>query len=212
MDLNLEIKKYRHVWCIGCSFTSYKWPTWADHLKDKFGNVTNLGMAGAGNYYIFHNILEKFSLGEIKSNDLIMICWSGYYRMDNKYLDKWYGSGNLLTQSYWPMEYVKKYCDPKFFLERDLYLILAINEIFRDRVVNFSMEGIERIDQYKNYKLPFFSNHNNNQKIKTVLDKFYPSFYKVLWNDDIHTIKNREDKHPTEEEHKFYLKKVFQIE
>ena len=208
MDLNLEIKKYRHVWCFGCSFTSHIWKTWADHLSETFGNVTNRGRGGAGNYYIFQKILEEYSLGNLKSNDLIMVCWTGHFRLDNKFKDKWYTAGNLLTQDYWSTNIIKKYFDPKYFLERDLYFILAINEIFKDRIINFSMGDINLFNQYGNYRLPY---DESNQKIKKILDKFYPSFYKVLWNNDYNNIKTREDKHPTEEEHKLYLKKIFHV-
>jgi hypothetical protein len=208
MNLHDTISQHRHVWCFGCSFTSYAWPTWADLLKKKFDNVSNLGMLGAGNVYIFNKIMEKYTQGHITEDDLVMVCWSGHYRLDMRFKNRWHTPGNLLTQDTYPMDFVKEYCDPQYFLERDLYLVYAINQIFKNRIINFSMADIDRLDQYNNIYVPLDKPDN----IQKTLDTFFPSFYRVLWNNDFRTIKHRKDWHPTEYEHKQYLKQVFNIE
>ena len=106
------------------------------------------------------------------------------------------------------MDFVKEYCDPQYFLERDLYLVYAINQIFKNRIINFSMADIDRLDQYNNIYVPLDKPDN----IQKTLDTFFPSFYRVLWNNDFRTIKHRKDWHPTEYEHKQYLRQVFNIE
>jgi len=211
MDLKEKIANTRHVWTFGCSFTKYHWKTWADHLSDIYGKVTNCGLAGAGNYYIFQRILQEYSLGNIDRNDLIMICWTGHFRKDNKFKGHWHCYGNLAgegpSQDYWTKDFVTNYCDPDFFLERDLYFALAINEIFPN-VINFSMGDIGLINQYENNRA---TSDPYRKKVTRLLRRFYPSFYEVLWNNDITSISNRRDKHPTEDEHKIYLQKVFNI-
>jgi len=208
MRLSDKIAQHRHVWCFGCSFTRYEWHTWADFLKQKFKNVTNLGHPGAGNFYIFSKIMENLSNGHIQPDDMIMVCWTGHYRLDMKYRGEWKTRGNLLTQDYYETDFVEKYCDPHYFLERDLYLVYAINEIFKDRIINLSMGDIDRIDQYNDIFIPLHKVKNIQQTLET----FHPSFYKVLWNNKFKTIAHRNDYHPTEEEHKSYLKKVFEVE
>jgi len=205
MNLHDTISQHRHVWCFGCSFTSYEWPTWADLLQEKYGNVTNLGRSGAGNVYIFSKIMEKYTQGNITEDDLVMVCWTGHYRLDTKFKGEWLTRGNLLNNTLYSKDFLKKYCDPKYFLERDLYLVHAVNEIFKGRIINFSMADIDRLDQYSNMHIPL----DKPDKIQKTLDTFFPSFYKVLWNNDFGTIKHRDDWHPTEIEHVTYLEKVF---
>jgi len=205
MILSDTIARHRHVWCFGCSFTDYKWPTWADLLQKKYGNVTNLGKCGAGNVYIFTKIMEMYTQGHITKDDLVMVCWSGHYRLDMKFKGQWITGGNLLTQDVYSMDFVKKYCDPQYFLERDLYLVHAVNEIFKGRIINFSMADIDRLDQYNNIHVQL----DKPDHVQKTLDTFFPSFYRVLWNNDFRTIKHRDDRHPTETEHATYLEKVF---
>jgi hypothetical protein len=208
MHIHKKINEARHVWAFGCSFTRYHWKTWADIIKDKYGKVSNCGRVGAGNQYIFHSIMDAYTTEQIHKDDIIMICWSGHYRKDNKFKKEWNTPGNILKQYYWTMDFVKNYCDPEFFLERDLYYALAINEIFKERVINFSMGDIQLVDQYSDHRINI---HMEREKISAMLNKFYPSFYKVLWNNKIQHLRNREDPHPTEDEHRAYLKKVFNI-
>jgi hypothetical protein len=205
MILSDTIARHRHVWCFGCSFTSWQWPTWADLLQKKYGNVTNLGKSGAGNVYIFTKIMEKYTQGHITEDDLVMVCWSGHYRLDMKFKGQWITKGNLLTQDVYSMDFVKKYCDPQYFLERDLYLVHAVNEIFKGRIINFSMADIDQLDQYNNIHVRL----DKQDHVQKTLDTFFPSFYKVLWNNDFETIRDRDDRHPTETEHATYLEKVF---
>ena len=236
MSIHNKIKEARHVWAFGCSFTSYSWKTWADIIRDKYGKLSNCGKIGAGNQFIFHRIMEEYTNGQIHKDDLIMICWSGHYRKDNKFKSKWYTPGNILNQDYWPKDFAEDYCDPEFFLERDLYFAFVINEIFKDRVINFSMADIQIVDQCTSDTLGYGIAFGNdmimgsvgaglsvdpsknriqktieNAKISEMLDKFYPSFYRVLWDNNVENIKHRKDKHPTEDEHRLYLKKVFDI-
>jgi len=208
MNLHDKISQHRHVWCFGCSFTKYDWATWADLLKDKYVSVTNLGRTGAGNVYIFNKIMEKYTQGEITKDDLVMVCWTGHFRLDMKFKDIWHTPGNLLNQHTYSMNFVKKHCDPQYFLERDLYLVHAVNCIFKNRIINFSMGDIDRFDQYNNKHIPLDKPDN----LQKTLDTFFPSFYKVLWNNDVRTIMHRDDQHPTVSEHKQYMKQVFNIE
>jgi hypothetical protein len=210
----IDFEKYDRIWCFGCSFTNYIWDCWPELLHKKYRNVKNYGKQGAGNGFIFHKIMEIHSQNKISANDLVMVSWTNFFREDRKLrLDtelKWYAPGNLMNQKIYPKDYIKKWCDPKYFLERDLMKILAINSIFKDQIINFSMGGVDLFDQYKNLH---FSTSEYGAKIKEILSKFYPSFFEVLWNNDItKVLSTRDDSHPTTDEHKQYLKTVFGVE
>ena len=126
-------------------------------------------MIGAGNVYIFNKIMEKYTQGHITEDDLVMVCWSGHYRLDMRFKNRWHAPGNLLTQDTYPKDFVKEYCDPQYFLERDLYLVYAINQIFKNRIINFSMADIDRLDQYNNIYVPLDKPDN----IQKTLDTFF---------------------------------------
>lgn len=205
MSLNNRIVKAKKVLCFGCSFTRYAWSTWADLLKGKYKKIVNHGRAGAGNYYIFQKILEEYTTGNIDKQDLIMVCWTGIYRQDNKIRDNWHTHGNLLSGKHWPKNVVKDFFDPEFLLERDLYYIYAINRIFEKQIINFSISEFEQIIEYDPMKI---KPSKTNIKIQETLNTFYPSFKQILgegyWNQN-------KDPHPTTEQHKKYLEKVFEI-
>ena len=105
------------ILAIGCSFTNYCWPTWADFL-----DADNYGLSGIGNdrmFYIFNQLYPKLEL-----YDLIVIQWTSPYRFDykdgkNKSYNGWtVNDGNIafsesnreiwLRLSYWYNEEFEK--------------------------------------------------------------------------------------------------------
>ena len=98
------------VLAIGCSFTNYCWPTWADYL-----DADIYALSGIGNdrmFYIFNQLYPKLEL-----YDLVVIQWTSPYRFDYKdgkdqsYNGWTYNDGNIafsernreiwLRLSYW---------------------------------------------------------------------------------------------------------------
>lgn len=204
----VDFQKYRHIWCFGCSFTHYKWPTWADHLAKKYP-ATNLGRSGAGNQYIFHQLIRKKREGKILPQDLVMICWTSFFRESRQLGESWLNPGNLWTQQTYGKEFLLKFCDPKALFLRDLDLIEATQKVISDHcdLIEFSMAPVGLLNQKDNKKL------SENLYQKQITQNWLPSFYEVLWGGDITSItKSRKDPHPTTEEHKIYLKKVFDLD
>lgn len=87
----------------GCSFSKYNWPTYADILQsDKRLNmdVINNGRAGAGNDYIFYNVMQDFHDKKLDDADVIIVQWSSILRFN--YLsanDDWVGLDGCLINS-----------------------------------------------------------------------------------------------------------------
>lgn len=46
------------LFAFGCSFTHYKWPTWADIVARDFKVYENWGRGGAGNFYPYSALIE----------------------------------------------------------------------------------------------------------------------------------------------------------
>ena len=60
---------------IGCSFTNYQWPTWADFL-----HADNYGLSGIGNdriWYILNQLYDKDPVGN--SDVLQLLTWLGIW-------------------------------------------------------------------------------------------------------------------------------------
>lgn len=63
---------------LGCSYTSWKWPTWPDYLRKLTGHeVVNLGQKGDSNFIISHKL--NYALKHYKW-DIIIPMWSGSAR------------------------------------------------------------------------------------------------------------------------------------
>lgn len=66
----------------GCSFTSFRYPTWPWFLADAYDETYNYGQSGAGNEYIFNSIVAADSDLHFREDDIVIVAWSGFYRYD----------------------------------------------------------------------------------------------------------------------------------
>jgi len=132
-----------------------------------------------------------------------MVQWTTIFRESRRIRGKWVGNGNLWTQNEYPIEFIKTYCDPDEFYYRDMALIRATQLGLLDRYNHheFSLSPLTQINQYHNRQLP------SKEKYEIIQNRLLPSFYEILWNNDIQSKKNNH--HPSSEEHLLYLKNVF---
>lgn len=202
LPLPVDFHSYAHIWCVGCSFTSYTTDTWADLLAREHP-VTNLGQSGAGNQYIFQTLWELHSAGRISANDLVLVQWTSVFRDSRRYRGEWITPGNLWTQDKYPRDYISKFCDPEEFYHRDIALIGACQSAVLDRYAHheLSMCPLTQLDQYRNRQLEIDVDHS------AVTGRILPSFYEVLYDNDVSKLPG--DHHPTPEQHAVYLEKIF---
>jgi len=64
---------------VGCSYTFYEWPTWADYLAGNFTHYHNKGIPGCDNAIIARNIVSVAEPG-----DTVVAMWSSYERYNHK--------------------------------------------------------------------------------------------------------------------------------
>ena len=122
---NIDFKKYKRFFVFGCSFTAYKWPTWADILSTEMPDAEfyNFGRPGAGNLFISNQVVESNQRYKFDNNDLVIVLWSTMCRED-RYINNWWSTpGNIYTQNIYNKEFVSKYSDTKGYLIRDMALI-----------------------------------------------------------------------------------------
>ena len=127
--MQFEWTKYKRVFAFGCSFTGYKYPTWANIMsknmpKAKFYNASQ---SGGGNMYIASRITEVNRKYEFCESDLVMLMWSTFCREDRWVKNRgWITPGNIYTQNEYDFTndaYLCNWADPTTFLVRDLAII-----------------------------------------------------------------------------------------
>jgi hypothetical protein len=108
------------LFTFGCSFTKYKWPTWADILGKSFEVSYNFGQEAAGNRYIFHCLVDSIVKQNISKNDLVIVQWTNFARKDT-FDGKWQHSGNN-----WDMDLESAYRETSGIIASATQLLDAI--------------------------------------------------------------------------------------
>jgi hypothetical protein len=112
------------LFAFGCSFTNYRWSTWADCLAPEFDSFENWGQSGAGNHYIFNSIMEADQRHNFSTGDTVVVCWTNVMRED-RYTDRWQTLGNVTTCPIYNPDYVRDAVTERGCLIRDLAMIKA---------------------------------------------------------------------------------------
>jgi hypothetical protein len=146
----IDLSKYKRFFAFGCSFTGYRWSTWADilHWQMPQAEYYNYGRSGAGQQYIFTQLNQAINHFNIGSDDLIAIMWSTFYREDRYIYGKgycnWSTPGNLFTASHAvPQEYVDQYVCTRGLTIRDMALIdTTMRMLEHSSADSFAMLGV----------------------------------------------------------------------
>jgi len=64
---------------VGCSFTFYKWPSWANYLAGNFSEFLNKGIPGGDNATI-----ARITTSMAEPGDTVIVMWSSYQRHNYK--------------------------------------------------------------------------------------------------------------------------------
>lgn len=212
--------KHKRIFCFGCSFTQWKYmPTWADILKYYYKDtktVYNFGRGGAGNYFIFNNIVEKSLEYNFTKDDLILIQWSGVLREDRFKDGEWWTPGNILNQDTYSKPIVKFLFDEEGMMKRDYSYVHAMQKILEVDNIDYEMFSMNGVSRYNPTSPKKEEKNRESEEIdflielyKDTLDELHPSMYKIIFGDETIYPPNREDPHPTPVEHLYYLEKVF---
>jgi hypothetical protein len=129
----IDFSKYKRFFAFGCSFTSYNWPTWADVLSKEMPNAEfyNFGHTGGGNLLISARIAEANARYNFTETDLVIPMWTTFCREDRYTHGHWMMTGNIFSQGEYSEDFVRKYCDPKGYLIKDLALITMASKYLK---------------------------------------------------------------------------------
>ena len=128
---DIDLSKYNRLVTLGCSFTRYRWATWADLLAQDMPNAefTNLGKCGAGNSYIQTMLSQAKRKMSLTNKDLVVICWSTFYREDKWIKGQWRTPGNVFGRDdVFSEEYFKEHVDVQGMTMRDCAIIDTVTQ------------------------------------------------------------------------------------
>jgi hypothetical protein len=94
------------LFTFGCSFTNYRWSTWADCLAPEFDYFQNWGQSGAGNQFIFNSVMECDQRYNFGPNDTVIVCWTDVMRED-WYTVRWQTHGNMVNNKIYNKDFEK---------------------------------------------------------------------------------------------------------
>lgn len=220
--INLYDRRPKRLFTFGCSFTQYLWGTWANILGLELNcEFYNLGRAGAGNFYISNMITQADEIYKFNQDDLVIVSWTNITREDRWKNNQWITPGNIYTQDTYDQKFVKKWADDTHYALRDFSLI-KLTERFLQKCTQYHFLSMCNINETMNQWIHEEIQDTNLKKVlelyNPTVKKILPSFYKVLWKNDINykfdldkkiTHKNFGDGHPTLLEHLNFLQKTF---
>jgi hypothetical protein len=117
--------KFKRLFTIGCSFTEYFYPTWANVLSKSmpYAEFYNLGLSGTSNPFIANRLVEANIKFKFCETDLVVVMWTTTARETHYVRGRWYNPGNIFSQDVYSKEFVEKFADPNGYLIRDLATI-----------------------------------------------------------------------------------------
>lgn len=223
--LKLYERKPKRLFTFGCSFTDYRWATWANILAFELDiPFYNFGKSGAGNYFMANQVAQVDARFNFTEDDLVIVCWTNISREDRWHNKKgWMTPGNIYTQNDYDSRFVKNWANHTHFALRDFSMIKLVDELLSRKTQYHHLQMLDlanKINQWENNEVSKDSREIQYLKetFSSVLNKLQPSFYDVLWDGDVQnkwekdwkTVhKNFSDGHPTIVEHLEYLEKTF---
>ena len=170
----------KRLFSFGCSFTRYRWPTWADILGAEFDQHENWGQLGAGNNYIANSVVECCLSQQINPTDTVIVQWSSPLREDRYVGGRWVSVGNIFSkeQKIYDSNFVNSMIDVRGCYVRDLALMLMTKKLLDSygcHYVFFSMSNIITNDATL---IELLLNYQE------VIDCVRPSVMQSLFNND----------------------------
>lgn len=222
----MQTPKTGRLFCFGCSFTAYAWPTWADiiSMSSDFSEYQNWGNPGAGNQYISLAVSECIGRYQINSNDTVLIMWSSVMRED-RYINVpehkgWLIEGNIYARmrpDLYTDHFMEKLVDVRGFYIRDLGYINLVAKTLQGIGCKFAFMSMNGIDNPIETLGSLGTDQNEDISdllliYKDVINLIKPSVCDVIYGGDFHNCKREKDGygdfHPYPLEHLRYLKTV----
>lgn len=142
----------RRLFTFGCSFTNYRWSTWADCLAPEFDFFENWGQSGGGNHYIFNSIMEADQRYEFDINDTVVVCWTTPTREDRYINRRWHTLGNMFSCPIYNPEYLADHIDERGLLIQTLAYIKAVKVLLQNKPITWQFLSVDQLDSLNIYQ------------------------------------------------------------
>jgi hypothetical protein len=193
------------LFAFGCSFTNYRWRTWADILGTEYREFYNWGQSGAGNHFIFNSIVEANQQHNFTAGDTVVVCWTNVMRED-RYTDRWQTLGNITTCPIYNEDYVRNAVTERGSLIRDLAMIKAAMVLLKiKRNLKWKFISVCPLSNPNQFDNTSSKDQDVLSLYQDVLNTMLPSYQETLFKNGW---RSSGDPHPTPKEHLAYLDQV----
>lgn len=170
----------KRLFTFGCSFTRYRWPSWADIIGTSFDLHENWGQLGAGNNYIANSVVECALARSVDANDTIVVQWSGVLREDRYVNRRWVSVGNIFSkeQKIYDQKFVNSMIDVRGCYIRDLSLMLMTKKFLDTLGCQYVFISMSDIDEFADDVNDVIGHYQE------LLDSIRPSMSKSLFDND----------------------------
>jgi hypothetical protein len=182
---------HNRLFTFGCSFTRYKWPTWADALAPQYNQHYNFAQGGAGNSFIVWSIAEAHARHNITSTDTVIVMWTSRDREDH-YADGWQTVG-------------AQDVDQKGSIIRDCANIQLAHMALANTGCDYYFLSMIDLNITDTQQRGMF---DTILETYDVLKTVRPSVHNIIYNGDWHNAAFDNDYHPTPQQHIDYLDAV----
>jgi hypothetical protein len=194
------------LFTFGCSYTNYRWSTWADCLSPEFDYFENWGQGGGGNQYIFNSVMEADQRYQFDSGDTVVVCWSTFLRDDRYVQGRWHTLGNMFNCPIYDPKYLKTHVDERGCVIRDFAYIKAVKVLLESKpALSWRFLSMANLKAGPRCESEPGEPKDVMDLYTDVLDSILPSYQEVLFPTGW---KIAEDPHPSPAEHLAYLDAV----
>ena len=181
----------KRLFTFGCSFTNYRWSTWADCLAPEFDYFENWGQSGGGNHYIFNSVMEADQRHLFSNDDTVIVCWTTPTREDRYVNGRWHTLGNMFSCPIYNTEYLANHIDERGLLIQTLAYIKATKMLLQNKPGTWQFLSVEQ-----------FNSLNIYQDVVDNIPSYQETLFKNGWPD------HRGDPHPSPMQHLEFLDTV----
>ena len=194
------------LFTFGCSYTNYRWSTWADCLAPEFDYFENWGQGGGGNHYIYNSVMEADQRHCFGAGDTVIVCWSTFMRDDRYVQGRWHTLGGMFTTPIYQSEYLKSHVDERGYVIRDLAFIKGVKSLLETKPnLTWKFLSLANLKLGTRCETAPGEPKDVMEVYANVLDTILPSYQETIFKNGW---KQAEDPHPSPEEHLAYLDTV----
>ena len=188
----------KRLFVLGCSFSNYAWPTWADILGQEFDIFENWAFPGLGNRAIAERVAEIHANNHLTKDDTVIIQWTSHLRHDWHATDHrhqenagWKTSGSLfnyINAEIFDEKWIKTFWSENSYMMHTYNNILLTQNFLNGVGCNWRMTSMGYINKM-NSDYPTTSHGEKTNEIDAMVDIPTLSIYKKIFDDKSKWIK-----------------------